>query len=130
MLNKGVSGIIAAILLVVIVIALVGVSYLYFSGLIQGKTEKTISISDIYCTSTPDIVAVVSNDGTSSMNTNELTVFVDGTQDASVTFNPAGTLTAHNTTTITDIDQGVSIGNTYTVLIVSPGGSARREVNC
>jgi len=45
---KGISGIIATILLVLIAISLVGVAYVFFSGMIEGRTGKTISLLDSF----------------------------------------------------------------------------------
>ena len=51
MRNKAISGIIATILLVLIAIALVGVAYVFFSGMVGQKTSKTFSIGETDCIS-------------------------------------------------------------------------------
>ena len=70
---KGISGIIATILLVLIAIALVGTAYVFFSGMIGGRTAKPISIA-----ASDGNTIVVSNDGTEAISSGEIKIFVNG----------------------------------------------------
>ena len=136
LMNKGISAIIATILLVLIAVALVGTAYLYVSGMLTGRTSKSISISDVSCTSN-NITIVVSNDGTSSItntaSSKELRIFVDNVDRTSV-FNETGgtnsyTIAPHSTIVLLDNTTGYSSG-THTVLVVSPSNSVREVVFC
>jgi len=65
-MRKGISTIIATIILVVITIGLISTAYLYFSGLISGATRGTIQLLDAYCTGTT-ITIIIQNKGTSTI---------------------------------------------------------------
>ena len=75
---KGISGIIATILLVLIAIALVGTAYVFFSGMIGGRTSKPISIA-----ASDGNTVVISNDGTEAISSGEIKIFVNG-QEATI----------------------------------------------
>jgi len=75
---KGISGIIATILLVLIAISLVGVAYVFFSGMIGGRTSKPISIA-----ASDGNTVVISNDGTEAISSGEIKIFVNG-QEATI----------------------------------------------
>jgi archaellum component FlaF (FlaF/FlaG flagellin family) len=76
---KGISTIIASIILVVITIGLISVAYLYMSGLITGATSKNLSLSDAYCDSnTNTIYALIKNDGTVSVAISDIKFYIDG----------------------------------------------------
>jgi len=127
MSNKGVSGIIASILLVMITIGLVGIAYVYFSGMVSGKTAKTISISDVSCNSTGYITVVLSNDGTQDILDADLTVLVDNVdRSANYAF---GTVSSHDTATVVSTITE-STGAKHTILITSPSNSGRQVVTC
>jgi hypothetical protein len=95
---KGISTIIASIILVVITIGLISVAYLYMSGLLSGTTAKNIQLMDAYCdltsSSNYNITAIVKNIGTANITT--LTSFIDGKSAdpvCSVDFGPQETVT-------------------------------------
>lgn len=127
MKDKGVSAIIATILLLMITIALAGTAYIYMSGMISGRTSKTITVLDASCSSNL-ITLVISNDGTTDINgapsTGDLKIFVDNVENT--TFPTMGTIEPHNTA-VTDVT-GSSGSNT--VLIVSPSNAVRQVVYC
>ena len=128
--KKGISAIIATILLLMITIALAGTAYVYMSGMLTGRTSKIISLLDASCTNA-NITVVISNDGTADITlADDIKVFVDNIQDTAIEFSPSTTLPAHGSTTIIGIDQGVSSGNSYTVLVVSPSSVVRSTVFC
>ena len=126
-MKKGISAIIATILLLLITIALAGSAYVYVSGMLTGKTAKTISVLDASCTGST-ITVVVSNDGTTNITTSEIKFFVGNAEDTTVTWNPNQPLAPHTTAVITDIT-GTS-GQANTVLIVSPSNAVREVVYC
>ena len=126
---KGVSAIIATILLLLITIALAGTAYVYMVGLIGGKTSKTISILDASCSGT-NITLVISNDGTVTIDgdttdgSSDLKVFVNNVEDTDFNF---GDISPHSTGVSSDFT-GNSGANT--VLVVSSSNSVRQTVYC
>jgi FlaG/FlaF family flagellin (archaellin) len=72
---KGVSTIIATIIMVVITLGLISVAYLYMAGLITGTTATNIQLADAYCNGT-HIIYLIKNIGTASVSS--LTFYVDG----------------------------------------------------
>lgn len=64
---KGISTVVATILMLAITIALAGTAYLYISGTFAGQTAVVLSITDATCTVSPALINVtVSNDGTTT----------------------------------------------------------------
>ena len=129
-MRKGVSAIIATILLLMITIGLAGMAYVFMSGMMTGRTSKTITVLDASCTSA-SILVVLSNDGTETITyANDIKIFVSNNQDTSVTYNPVTSLSPHASAVITGINQGVVAGNSYTVLVVSPSNAVKQVVYC
>ncbi len=127
MRKKGISAIIATVLLLLITIALAGTAYVYMSGMITGRTSKTISVLDASCSGTT-ITAVISNDGTSAITyASDIKILVGNIQDTVVTYNPVTSLPPHVSAVITAIN-GVAGANT--LLIVSPSNAIRQVVYC
>jgi len=91
---KGISDVIAMLLMLVITIGLVGLAYSYISGVFTARTAVVLSIdpANSFCNSSHVVVAV-RNDGT--MKSGSVTVTV---------YNPSGTSSA--TCTISAIDPG------------------------
>ena len=123
---KGVSEIIGTILMLIITIGLAGTAYVYISGLLTGKTEKTISLLDASCNKT-HILLVLANGGTATIAPNEVTVYINN-QINSATL--SGPLNPRNTTVLPDLSTGLNRRESNTVLIVSPSNSIRQSVWC
>ncbi|PIV68968.1 MAG: hypothetical protein COS07_02365, partial [Candidatus Aenigmarchaeota archaeon CG01_land_8_20_14_3_00_37_9] len=109
---KGISGIIATILLVLIAISLVGVAYVFFSGMIGGRTSKPISIA-----ASDGNTVVISNDGTEAISSGEIKIFVNG-QEATI-LNPQA-IESHKTATLEFIP--IENGN-VNVKVISPSNA-------
>lgn len=126
---KGVSAIIATILLLMITIALAGTAYIYMSGMIGGRTFKTISVLDASCTGTSrNITLVISNDGTTQITiTDDLKFFVDNTQ--TIFYPSSGDIDQHETQVFVDRPTSRTSGS-YTILVVSPSNAIRQVVYC
>ena len=77
---KGISTIIASIILVVITIGLISVAYLYMTGLLSGTTANNIQLMDAYCdlvgSNQYNITSMIKNIGTA--NVTSLSFFVNG----------------------------------------------------
>jgi len=135
---KGVSAIIATILLLMITIGLAGTAYVYISGMMTGKMSKAISVLDVHCTGDPlstknNITIVISNDGTDSIATGaagDLKILVNN-MDKTGGFTPS-------TNPIAPRGVGIFIDNTtgyanrtsHTVLIISPSNSITQKIWC
>ncbi|MBD3155159.1 MAG: hypothetical protein GF368_00705 [Candidatus Aenigmarchaeota archaeon] len=126
MKQKGVSGIIATIILVMIAIALLGTSYLYFSGIITGRTKNTISLTDAYCGDGNIITLVISNDGTVALEDDDIQVFVD-TNDRSAEYTFTG-IEPHETEVVTGTTDEAE--GEHTVLVVTGSNSVRQVISC
>lgn len=77
---KGVSTVIATILMLMITIALAGMAYVYLSGLIPGTMGKMISLTSATCSVTTQryYIVVRNQDPRLRMSTDEIRVFIDG----------------------------------------------------
>jgi len=71
---KGISTIIATILLLIITISLVGTAYMFMLGMITGRISKPISILGASCNIANNITLVISNDGTDPIEEGEIRI--------------------------------------------------------
>jgi len=124
-MKKGISTIIATILLLIITIGLAGTAYMFISGMLTSKISKTISVLGSYCNGT-HMTLIVANDGTDSIAAVELKVYINN-QEASGLFS-AG-IDPH--TSDVDITQtSVNSGSANKVLVISPSNSIDMTVWC
>jgi flagellin-like protein len=80
---KGITPIIAIIVLLLITVALAGVAWTYLQGYIGGLTSKSIEVTDYFCLTSNDApVIFVANRGTSVIDVSEISVI--DTSDGSV----------------------------------------------
>jgi len=138
---KGVSAIIATILMLVITIGLAGTAYVYISGMLTGKTAKTISLIDGdchaigggTCTVAPcQADVVIANDGTADITggacgVGDLIDYVDN-QQVGLCCNWA--IPSHETRVCSIQSALLTPGAAHTIMIVSPTNSARINVQC
>jgi len=147
---KGVSAIIATILMLVITIGLAGTAYVYISGMLTGKTGTTISILDYTCTIGTNgriITMVISNDGTDNIPgaaNGILKIYVDNVDRTTMfgSFNDAGTwlntekgINAHTTKPILNEDAAAATWfptatTQHTVLVSTPSNAQRITLMC
>ena len=121
-MKKGVSAIIATILLLMITIGLAGMAYVFMSGMMSGRTSKTITVLDASCTN--DIITlVISNDGTVDITSSDIKIFVDNAENSTFSLS---TIVPH-ATQVTNV-AGTSGANT--VLVVSPSNAGKQVVYC
>ncbi len=125
---KGISTIIASIIMVVITIGLISVAYLYMSGLIGGTTAQNIALLDAYCDSNSKIVyTLIKNDGTADIPYNRITFYIDGASKApnsqctGATTLGAGTAASCNVTASASMHQ---------LRIVGPSNSVGGSIDC
>ena len=118
---KGVSAVIATILMLMITIALAGMAYMYISGVFTARTAVVLAITDAECNSTHYTVWV-RNDGTTTSGT--ITIDVEG-NTATMSGLSAGT---SNNAAVTR-PAGDAAGY-HTVRVSTTGASARGSVYC
>ena len=126
---KGISVIIATIILVVITIGLVATAYIYISGLITGSTAKNIELVYASCNrvdGTGNMTIIVKNIGTTTFSPSNISVFVDGSKK-SVTWDPSTDLSVGDSTSTTV--SGLDLGY-HDVSIVGPSNSISVRVQC
>jgi flagellin-like protein len=135
---KGVSAIIATILLLMITIGLAGTAYVYISGMMTGKMAKAISVLDANCKG-GNMTIVISNDGQEAiLNTatgGDLKILVDN-NDKSNKFNEstaasnAYTINPRGVAILIDVSSNYATGVSHTVLLVSPSNSITQRIWC
>ena len=131
---KGVSTVIATILMLMITIALAGVAYIYISGVMKGTAEKQIKVVDVTCTNNTDtgkaqyIVSIRNLDPRLTITSTELIFFVDGKRISDVSMNniPPGGLVQATVNTTDDF----SIGAGHRVKVVGPANSEEQPAYC
>lgn len=135
---KGISTIIAAIILVVITIGLIATAYLYFAGIVS--VGPVVSIATAYCnwdedSETYNVTVTLKNDGTSGWEIGDLTYMWEGeeinpepwkTDCEAVGAGAAKTCIFTNATEISD-DQ---IKGTHTLSVYGPRNTAGGPITC
>ncbi|MFH1105758.1 MAG: hypothetical protein V1731_00935 [Candidatus Aenigmatarchaeota archaeon] len=97
---KGITPVIALVMLMLITVGMVGMAYTWFSGMLTSYTEKTISIppGGAFCSGSPATISVVvMNTGATSVVTQAdlVLVDVDGTLIPNTNPIPRPTFTAN-----------------------------------
>lgn len=128
---KGISAIIATILLLLITIALAGTAYMYVSGMLTGKIQKTISVLSPQCSSNGNISLIISNDGTADITPeSDLTWLVDkGSGREPATFTCLESSIAPHQNTLC-ASESLYPGQTVHVTVISPSNSETQTVYC
>jgi len=114
---KGISPVIATLLLLVITLGLIGLAYGYITGIFAAKTAVVLSIIDTTCAG-DDIVVTVANDGTTTSGVITATATTDSTAGGSNTIASIGPGLSASTTI--DRPAAAPIG-TYTIKVTSAG---------
>jgi flagellin-like protein len=123
MSRKGVSAVIATILLLMITIALAGTAYVYMTNLLKNRTSKTITLLDASCTGNL-ITLVISNDGALTIDgNNDIQIFVGSTRNDTFVL---ADIEPHNAE-VTNVAGSAGPNN---VLVVSPSNSVRQTIYC
>jgi len=132
-MRKGISTIIASIILVVITIGLISTAYLYFAGMVS--VGPVVSVASAYCDSANDIQITVRNEGTSDLDLDPTDFLIDGaaltTND--VTGSCLSVITAGNSSTCNVTSIGgtqLTDGKLYNILVIGPRNQAGGPVTC
>jgi flagellin-like protein len=133
---KGVSAVIATILMLMIVIALAGMAYMYLIGMFTARTSKSIDITYAGCTAGQQpsgyYVSIKSLDTTASINVaTDLTARLDGNVVTLGGCTPFSVIGPGNVTNcnITGVQGGTS-GSFHRITVVGPANSADEPANC
>lgn len=133
---KGISTVIATLLMLVITVALAITAYSYIQGLFTTTTSKAIDIADSGCIADSSLFVTVRNlDQFNNISTSEIIVRVDDLPVAPV-WNPAD-VGANRGTSSATIDCGgadeptCAIGSVHRIRVAGPSGRAIQEaVSC
>jgi len=127
---KGISDVIAMLLMLVITIGLVGLAYSYISGVFTARTAVVLSIvpEASSCTSTTITVAV-RNDGTSPSGSVTVTVTnpTGQTGTCSITSIPAG---QQQTCSVTRNSTYMTGSGYYRIVATTAGSTTRGMIYC
>lgn len=131
---KGVSTVIATILMLMITIALAGIAYIYISGVMTGTASKQIKVLDVTCTNESGkakyYVSIRNLDPRLTITSGELTFFVDGAlidiSKVNMTDIPPAGLQQATVST----DDNFSIGTAHRVKVVGPANSEEQPTYC
>ncbi|MCD6403376.1 MAG: type IV pilin [Candidatus Aenigmarchaeota archaeon] len=125
MKNKGVSAVIATILLLVITIAMAGLAYVYISGIFTRATA-TITLVDSYCAN-GEIHVFIENQGQTKINQTTVKII---TVDASCT-NPLTLSQDLEPGKVVElVASGCDSGRQHTFRIITPAGGVPVSVYC
>lgn len=134
-MKKGVSAVVATILMLVITIVMAGMAYMYITGVFMGRTAQTIDLIDATCNG-KNVTVILKNTGTASIDISaDLKFFIidagtttqDNDADCDVT-----TLDPGDTTICDGFDKnGADVGSgTKSVRIVGPSNVISGPVYC
>jgi flagellin-like protein len=99
---KGISTVVATLLMLIITIALAGLAYSYISGVFTARTAVILTVADTTC-NTSHITVWVRNDGTTSCGT--VTFTAEGVSSSQFLVNP-GTVNSSSITRPTPTSPG------------------------
>jgi FlaG/FlaF family flagellin (archaellin) len=129
---KGISDVIAMLLMLVVTIGLVGLAYSYITGVFTSRTSVVLSIdaANSYCNSTHLIVAV-RNDGTTPSG-NVTVVAYNATGTSSSCTSPISSIGAgtFNTCSIQRGANTISGSGYYRVIASTSGSTAQGMIYC
>jgi flagellin-like protein len=132
MSKKGISEIIATILMLMITIGLAGTAFIYINSFLTGTTQKRISLIDVSCRAGSNVYVIVKNlDPNVNIGTNELTVLLDKqpVPSSGISWNP--TIIQPQNTTIGNFGcTTCAAGTLHTVKVVGPSNSDEKSVAC
>jgi flagellin-like protein len=132
MSEKGISEIIATILMLMITIGLAGTAFIYISSFLQSRTQKGINLIDISCSnSTAAVYITIKNtDPNLAIDSGELTVMYDGSPQ-SVSWNPSPIQPQKNSVGRITCSGSMCVkGSLHTVKVIGPSNSVEGSTAC
>jgi flagellin-like protein len=100
-MRKGITPIIAIIVLLLITVALAGAAWTYLSTYMSGLTGQSVEVRDYFCTSQDTATIIIANTGTLKILTTDVSVI-----DMSNGNDVSGTWTAPDASVATEIEVG------------------------
>jgi flagellin-like protein len=73
-MRKGITPIIAIIVLLLITVALAGAAWTYLSTYMSGLTGQSVEVRDYFCVGTDQAVILIANTGTIDIPTSDITI--------------------------------------------------------
>ena len=104
-MRKGITPVIAIIVLLLITVALAGATWTYLSAYWEGIVGKNIQVMDSYCVAGNNGIILVRNTGTQMINTKDMTV-INTTDGKPPT---GGSWLDLNGTTVSSMNPGVVV---------------------
>ena len=91
-MRKGITPIIAIIVLLLITVALAGAAWTYLSGYMTGLTGKSYDIRDAFCVGGDEAIIMLANTGTLNISVSEISVIdvSDGSDAGGTWTHPSG----------------------------------------
>ncbi|MBU5690118.1 MAG: type IV pilin [Candidatus Aenigmatarchaeota archaeon] len=129
---KGISAVIATLLLLVITIGLAMTVYFYVNNLAGKSTEKVINIETVYCTASGTsrtISVVFSNVGTSDILDGDIKFILNSGNAQNLPLASGTSYPIQPRNPAVGQIQGANIGSN-TLVIISPAGTTRQVVVC
>jgi archaellum component FlaF (FlaF/FlaG flagellin family) len=139
---KGISTILAMILIVIIVVALIGMTYTFAVGLfsttanatqqqtnqVTSNMGKTVAIASAKCNPGANYQITLRNTGSNTIGGGELSAFVDGTL---ININFGAGLTSGQIAPFTSTaPTAFSDGKSHTLRVSAPAGEVEAQVTC
>ena len=136
-MRKGITPIIAIIVLLLITVALAGAAWSYLSLYWQGLTSKSIEVTSTMCVGSGTAVVFMRNTGTQSITTSEIAV-IDADSGNQVTVNwydpTGGTLTDNiiGTGKVAKFEATCGVGNlcSYQIITTARGRALQTIIQC
>jgi hypothetical protein len=127
-MSRGISTIIAAILLLIITIGLASAAYIFITNFLYSQTSKTIQVLSADCNNN-NITLVVANHGSETIGNNELKVYINN-DDQTSNFTALTPLDPQDTEVHTWDPEGLVPGGSVNILVISPSNSQPITIWC
>ena len=132
---KGISAVIATILMLMITIAMAGVAYMYISGIFTRQTGVVVEIDETAttCLSNNTIIVYVRNSGTLQTDASKVTLSgtkSDATTWASTACGAAATKINAGAGAVACAGLAAGTTGTNTIVVSGPSNTARGSVYC
>jgi len=127
-MSRGISTIIAAILLLIITIGLAGTAYLFITRILYTQTSKVIQVLSADCTNN-NITLVVSNQGTDTIASADLTILINNVDKTSY-FSDLTPLDPQDTKVDTYDPGATPYSDSVTIVVTSPSNSQTLTIWC
>jgi FlaG/FlaF family flagellin (archaellin) len=127
-MSKGISTIIAVILLLIITIALSGTAYMFITNLMGSRMDKVVSLLDSTCNNNA-LLIVLRNDGTKTIASSDIKILVNNV-DRITAYSGLFPLNAGSSTAGSNTSTLGGLSGSTSLLIASPSNSVRVTVWC